>query len=232
MIALAVVLLAGVQDDKPKNEAEELFKAMSEKIVKASTLSVKLEGKIESSLEEEDNELNGRIHLKKGNKARIEIETLRKGRERKLMLVSDGKRVKGEKFFERGATIETPQKLNELISGSMPRAPVFYLTFFPVAGGPNGEEPKAEEIFKTSDYKMGAKKRVGDRDAQVVEYTLEIVGEENKVAVQVWIDVETKLPMKRSFKVVSASREIEIDETFAELKVDGTIEDQTFELKD
>jgi hypothetical protein len=84
--------------------------------------------------------------------------------------------------------------------------------------------------LRASDFKLGRKQKVGDRQTQAVEYNSTVLGAKEPMATIVWIDVETKVPLKRSFRMKEGGKEGTMTETFSNVKLDGKIDPKKFEL--
>ena len=80
----------------------------------------------------------------------------------------------------------------------------------PMGRSSDGEDPlKADKFDKdkvvtVSDFKLGKKEKVGDKEAQAVEYQVGLGGK--KFPATVWIDLKTNLPLSASFRSPSATR--------------------------
>src|SRR5262249_879396 len=89
------------------------------------------------------------------------------------------------------------------------------------------------ELFvplKISEFKLGSKQKVGNRQAQPVEYNSTIKDTKKSMTTVVWIDIETKLPLRREFRMKEGGMEGALIETFTDVKLDGKIDPKKFEL--
>ena len=86
---------------------------------------------------------------------------------------------------------------------------------------------------------LGKREKVGEHDAQVVEYQLTCKVESEKnwkgsnatLAVKLWLDVKTGLPLKRSITgKIDNIDEIAITETYTKFVIDEKIDEKRFEL--
>ena len=73
------------------------------------------------------------------------------------------------------------------------------------------------------------KEKVGEQEAQVVRYNLFLRGKV-KLSVRVWLDAETKLPLKRVTTIPGKGAQITVTETFTRLTLNPKIEPKAFEL--
>ena len=94
------------------------------------------------------------------------------------------------------------------------------------------EKAGVKGIFRTSALKLGKKEKVGEHDAQVVEYQLDIKSEfaNEALAVKLWLDVSTGLPLKRSVTGKFHDKEIDIVETYSKFVIDEKIDEKRFEI--
>jgi hypothetical protein len=91
------------------------------------------------------------------------------------------------------------------------------------------EEIKPGEVFVPTDFKLGKKEKVGEHEAQAVEYTFKPpFGEMPSVVV--WIDLKTQLPLKRAVTEKTGNQKRTYIETFTKLNLDGKIDPKQFEL--
>ncbi|HEU4338796.1 MAG TPA: hypothetical protein VFS19_01905 [Planctomycetota bacterium] len=228
LLALFAAILLPPQE---KNEAEELYKKMEEKIVNAKTFQVKCRGKLASG----NVDLIGRDTLWSGQLIVDEENRIRLDMEEETRPIFDGKTVKsftsnGSKAVFVKATTErkevrfdTPPTVGRLIRARFARFG------FRSAIGSSETEANAKEDpgseFPASDFKLGRKETVRDRECQAVEYTL-TRKDKRTSSVTVWIDVATFEPLKRMTITVNSGS----GETCAEFKFDEKIDAAKFEV--
>lgn len=227
VLALACAVLLGratlpaAADDG--KEAEKLYQQMEEKVAKAKSIEMSFEVEIASPGQKEKGTIKGSLALAEGNKMRLEYKTKLMGMEGDATLISDGKKEvalsAGRPLGEAGPT---PKDLERKARRAV--SPNGF--FFGLLLGTPGGVPD----LKASDFKLGKRQKVGDRQAQAVEYTSTIKGDKNAMATVVWIDLETKVPLKRSFRMKEGDREISMSEMFSGVKLDGKIDPKKFEL--
>ena len=72
--------------------------------------------------------------------------------------------------------------------------------------------------FEASNLRMGKKEKVGDREAQVVEYTLKdkdgIIVMENRM----WIDLERNIPLKYSVTATRGKLKVTVNEVYERIE--------------
>ena len=219
LFAVLAVLLVLPQE---KNEAETLFRKMEEKVLAAKTVQLKMTGE----MKEAGLALSGDYLLGESGKIAVHLKGKQGDQEVFAKLTSDGKRIRLEESG-RG-----PAELFDSADGVGKAARQCF-----AAAGLMGtldqlnRDGKIKDLDKrlmvASAFKLGAKEKVGEREAQIVEYVLgtKAAPEEGSTAV-VWIDIATTLPIKRSFRNVQMT----LVENYSDLKLDEKIDDAKFEL--
>jgi outer membrane lipoprotein-sorting protein len=175
------------------SDAEKLFNAMGKQLSGAKGMEMMVDWKIKSSNGEGKGRLT--ITLAEGNKSSVSFETHFPDRPRaKISVVSNGTKMKAESSDVKMPLIEeTPRNLN-----------VKLLQAFQRAGASTGllsaflvRKTKIEEQFPISEMMMGKKERINERDAQLLRYKLKTGRQKSQVSVEIWLDAETALPLKR-----------------------------------
>ena len=203
-----------------KNEAEELFKRMEDKIAKAKAVHLKATGEMDMM----KFSLSGEMNLGEGGKMRVELEGQSGEREMKASLVSDGKRLRLESTDKgKPREFDISDKLTALSRACLARGG--FLGTLDSFDNEKSVNAEADDLFAASAFKMGAREKVGERDAQSVEYKLDKKGHRTTEAA-VWIDVETRLPLKRTLK----KGPVTLTETYSDFTLDEKIDPAKFEL--
>ena len=83
-------------------------------------------------------------------------------------------------------------------------------------------------VSKTSDFALGKMEMVGKREAQVVTYKFTLGDTDNKADAQVWLDKETKLPLKRVFTITEANG-LRVEEVY-DIRINVDIDAKKFAL--
>jgi outer membrane lipoprotein-sorting protein len=205
---------------------EDLFKTMEEKIVKAKTLEavqiVSIEGPNKAKVT-----LN--LALAEGNKANVSIDVETEGKTPgPFGVISDGKHIKPVPAPFLATSEPTPKQLNEVYAVLLTRLGIV---------GINEKELLLKEFDRNkalavSDFKLGKKEKVGDKEAQAVEYvvSLDVGSRKGKIPVTVWLDPKTNLPLKRSKIVEENDKKATVTEVFKELKLGEKIDPKKFEF--
>jgi outer membrane lipoprotein-sorting protein len=214
------------------SEAEKLFRKMEKKLSEAKSLRVALDGTAEG-IEDLRGALKykGTMILAQGNKARFEMEVEIEGKKQRTALVSDGTKMIGDIAEEGKRPRDTPKKFFEVTIG-------FFKHGGPVAGhvfsssGPEGNETFAR--FKPSAFKLGQKEKIGQRQAQVIEYKLTLENapkeaEKLTLSEKLWLDAATNLPLKRVF-TGKLKKEFTYTEKYSEFTVNPKLDAKLFEL--
>jgi outer membrane lipoprotein-sorting protein len=213
------------------NEAEQLFRRMEAKLVAAKTVECQAEVKMKA---EKEVALKGTLLLAEGNKLRLEVVEEEGGKTEKGTLVSDGTTMAavGDLPTKRPADTAPPW-LAGSTRAALVRASLTVPTDFFVrrSAAKSLEFLWVNGTFRLSDFKLGKKETVGDREAQVVEYKLVLVGLYSRpIAVQLWIDTKTGLPLQRVLTAGTGDRQMTITESYPKLTLDEKIDPKQFEL--
>ncbi|HEU4339725.1 MAG TPA: hypothetical protein VFS19_06625 [Planctomycetota bacterium] len=213
LLAALVLVLVPLQD---KNEAETLFRKMEEKILKAKTLRAKLAGE----MKEKKFTITGEFLADEGSKVRIEIEGKGEEEVRKALVICDGKKLSFT--AEAPVTFEVPETFGKLMRASLARGG--FLSALEFADRESKAKTDPEEAYKVTGFKMEAREKVGDREAQAVSYTVTRKGRD--AAATLWIDISTQLPLKRVLKVDTVT----LTESYSDVRVDEKIDAAKFEI--
>jgi outer membrane lipoprotein-sorting protein len=214
LLLLPVVLLAFAEDGK---EAEKLFRAAEKKLLEADSVQISFTETTTSDTQK--TKTKGTLLLSRGNKVRYEMEQKGsvefKGKTRdasgSYLMVCDGSRVKwarGAGAQPRGISIgQDARKQFESMAVKVStriglQSGFFWLRLWSFAV----KEADPDELMKLSDFSLGRKEKVGDREARVIEYKV-TTGAESRIGtifiVQLWLDSETNLPLKRVVRIGS-----------------------------
>ncbi len=232
-IMSATLLVATIPVFAQENEAEKLFRSMEKKIRAAKSL--KVVSAAEAEFGGKVTKLKATGQFAEGNKSRIDAESDDGSRQMKLLFISDGKQtgklIPGPvpQFADSGAT---KAKHNESLIAAVARAGMVAS----VKIAEEGELLDLEKIMPLSEFKLGAKERVGAAEAQIVEFVLTFDGKQ-RTPIQVWIDTKTMLPLKRAMqserKMPGTGEMIKgerITETYTEFLLDPKLDAKVFEL--
>ena len=217
LLALVAVALLLPQE---KNEAEALFKKMEEKIAKSKTFQLKFSGELQPA----KMAVTGHLLSDEGNRMRLDLEGKVEGQTHTATMISDGKKLRFKSSDKpEPKVLDVPETF-----GPLSRACISRGGFFGMLDSLDNEEglkAKADDHFLPSAFKLGAKEKVGDREAQAVDYRL-VKENHPETQVTIWIDTQTNLPLKRSLKMGDMS----LTETYSDCKVDEKLDAAKFEL--
>ncbi len=226
------------RDGQTPNAAEKLFRQMEAKVAKAKTLECDFDIKGE----ETNYSAKGKLLLADGNKMRLEMTSEEGGTVNDLVVVDGAKVFKSHnKMGKPGPkSIDDVSKDDNL--DAQGRAAIshsgwtgwWYFTIAQRPGKPEGKPFKsADDFFGIADFKLGNKEMVGQREAQVVQYTMTAkTGDANQAVFQVsvWIDVQTQLPLKRVLRSKDKDGRRTVTETYTKLVLNEKIDPKQFEL--
>jgi outer membrane lipoprotein-sorting protein len=220
---LPAVLLALAQGE---NRAEKLFRESEKKLAEADQVQITVESTLEGTPEK--GHLKGTLLLANGNKASMVVQGNLRGEEFKMIAVSNGSKMKMEvTMLKPQEEQNTPKDFNAMIAGSFSRVGVLagFRTRIQQAGE---KEPGLDDLFNVSDFVLGKKEKVGEREAQVIDYKL-VMDNRDTAESTIWLDTETKLPLKRVFSSKNDNESLRITETY-QIRLNSKIDGKKFEL--
>jgi outer membrane lipoprotein-sorting protein len=224
LLALTVGLLLAAnapKDEGANNEAKKLFRAMEDKLANAKALDCVFEIKMDPM------SYKGSLFLAEGNKARLEINEATKERPMRCRLASDGARLSyQDNGLSHPNVSDTPKDLNRDILTWVARPGVF-LSQAPL---PDVKADDAKDRFPVSDFKLGNKEKVGELEAQRLEYRLAVKGQESNYLVVIWLDLKTGLPLKRTVSPWEAKEKMVLVENYTKLTLDQKVDAKNFDL--
>ena len=205
---LPVVLLALVQGE---NQAEKLFRESEKKLAEMDQVQITVESTLEGTPKK--GHLKGTLLLAKGNKASMVVQGNLRGEELKVNLVSNGIKMKMEiTGLMPQEEQDTPKDFNAMFAGSFSRVGV--LAGFRSRAQQAGEkEPGLDDLFKVSDFVLGKKEKIGERETQVIDYKL-LMDNRDTAESTIWFDMETKLPLKRVLNSKNNNETLRVTETY------------------
>jgi outer membrane lipoprotein-sorting protein len=216
--AWVLLLALSPQED---NKAEKLFREMEGKMKKAKTLECVFEATFSP-----EGSVKGSLALAEGNRLRLEASG-KVERQMEMMIISDGTKLVAVSNKERGEEREVPKSLNEMALAWFMRAGSMGLLDAP--GGTKNSD--VNTLLPVSSFKLGKEKKLDGRNAQTIAYELSIKGTKSVIAVVVWLDPKTNLPLKRVLAIDKGGGDkITITETYTRLTLDEKIDTKKFEL--
>jgi outer membrane lipoprotein-sorting protein len=211
------------------NEAEKLFRDMEKKVTSAKSLECALEGKISGA---NNLSIKGSLAFEEGNKTHLEMNNDFAGKATTYTIISDGTKMQASVDGKSQGKQDTPKELGEARKVMFARAGLL-VPFFSFSAGPPDKadkELKVDDLFKVADFKLGKKEKIGDHEAQEIQYTLTTKTTKEPLTVHLWIDTKTNLPLKRVFTVPMGDNKGTMTETYSKLILDGKIDPKKFEL--
>jgi len=217
------------------DRAKQLFQEMEGRLAKAQTLECVFEITDEFAAPGDPRTkllLKGSLFLAEGNRARQEINERADGAPLFHMLVSDGIRwwwhdkgspphlVNKKPYAHLNADYLTALARMGLSLANLPLPPV--------------EAADSKERFPVSGFRLGPKEKIGEREAQRLEYQLFIKGQkapngkDAPFSVTVWLDPQTSLPIQRV--VVQDVLGMRITESYGKLILNGKVDAKRFGL--
>jgi outer membrane lipoprotein-sorting protein len=224
---IALFLTAVAQD----NDAEKLFKSMSAKIDKAKTLEIAFEAVIGKGGKE--GEIKGSVLIAEGGKLRFDARAMFDQKADRMILISDGTTLRA--INRDGAPRDNPVPKNFMPAILKSVKNVGVLTGFLITreGRADARDIKLDDLFKTSDFKLGAKEKIGDKATQSLEYKVSFHadGKDITSTVILWLDAKTHVPARHVLKAkIQGEGEIIITQNYTTFRLDGKLDAKQFEL--
>lgn len=228
MLFTLAVLAAGAAaaDDA---DAKALFAKMEAAVLKAKTYQTHL-AVTASTAAEAMADLKGRVLVAEGNKLRMEFDGKIQGKAETLSFVSDGAKMRLSGKDKPGRDQDVEKEIGKILLASASRTGVFFPLFFAAEASGKKEPFDVDTDLAVSDFKYGKKEKVGDAEAQAVEYTLKARGTREPIAVAVWIDPKTSLPVKRTLTVKEGKETVTLTETYTKTALGEKIDEKEFAL--
>ena len=222
-----VLALSSMALAQAGNDAEKMFRTMEKKIAGSKTLQLTVDSAMESS--KGKGKLTGSVLLAQGNKVRLELTGNFSGKPFAMKLVSDGTKMRAESDMVKAPAVKNTEKdLGADLSAGLSRAGVFAGLLIGRSSRPGQKAAPLDAHLKASNFALGKKEKDGERQTQVIDYVLTI-GPGEKLNVQLWLDTDTQLPLKRVMSGQKGKEKVRITETY-EVKVDEKVDDQKFAL--
>lgn len=229
---MLIALLALLQE----TDADALLKQMEEKLAKAKTISVQFASDLSingSSM----GTWEGGFKAADANRVRISAKG-KLMKELSYLLVCDGKKEKNVDL-SRDATNAASAARRDASVAALSRFGIgtgLFLGFVKSGLGPHEEE--TAEAVKLSDAKTAGTEEVDGRKADVVTLKATLTRKagllkevKDEVAQTIWIDAETRLPLKRAMSVKPAQgAERVLVETYSKWSLDAALEDADFKV--
>lgn len=151
------------------------------------------------------------------------------GPDANLTLISNGEKMTAlhDKSVKQQTT---PKWLNDAYRATLTRSGLAVPLLYVHRVGEEPKEFKVDDEFKVSDFQLGKKEMVGDREVQAIKYNLRVKEFPEPLATTVWIDTKTNLPLKRAIMTQKGDDKISITETYTKLNLDVKIDPKMFEL--
>jgi len=226
MYASLVLLL--IVPGAEANEAEQLFRQMEAKVMKAKNVGCTFETNTDVGVPVQ-NSMKGTLLIADGNKFWSEAKIVVPDKMDTVTMVSDGSKMVMRSGAFSVKPEDVPKRFGEAVRASFIRCGL--LAPMLIMGKIGDNEFKADDVWQVADFKLGKKAMVGQDEAQLIEYTLTIKKpQELTVMMTVWIDTKTQLPLKRVARGTTAELKITVTETYSKWSLDEKIDPKQFEL--
>jgi outer membrane lipoprotein-sorting protein len=207
-----------------ENDAEKLFRQMEKKVKAAKTIQIRFD--LTLKFFGADGTLKGTSVFGEADKLRLDAKGSMAGQNIEVTAIGDGTKMHLIDREKAQTKVEdSPKGVGGYFRAVLPRIGIFS----GIEDASKGKElPNVDEYFKVSDFKLGAKEKVGNAETRLVEYTVLFRGKD-KGSVKVWINTKSTLPAKLEIRAEAGGVTIEILETYTEYALDGKLDAKLFE---
>jgi hypothetical protein len=231
LVTLVLLTSAALSAAGQENQAEKLYRGMEKTLRTAKTLRVSFDLVFtpgpSAGAENKPLNVKGVLLLGEGDMLRLEFAVGAV----KLLTVSDGTNLaRSAPDPARAPSVQkTPKGLGSSYRSAT--ALVGLGLAAEILGGARDFFGRPPEHFTASDFKLGAKERVGKVETQIIEYSVTEKSDDQprKGRVKVWLDMQTKLPLKLSL-TTNAVTVSAITELYREFTLNPTLEEKVFAL--
>ena len=229
MTSAALILVAPLLSSPAQGDAEDIFRECRKQFREAKTLQFKFTSV--TTLGDREDKTVGTVHLGQDNKARIALRRERPGSTYTEEMISSGAKM---------IRIHSRDGRRQLLDA--PKTLIGDCRFLLLRLGAN--EDRLGKIFRgrylksrhrltgmqVSEFRRGAREKVGDREAQEIRYTLGYEGRGGGLEMRLWIDLETKLPLKRIVTIKGRPGIPPIVERYTEFRLNEKLAPVLFEI--
>jgi hypothetical protein len=230
-LVLCIVILLACAPALPAgepNEAEKLFRAMEKKINSVKTIECRFEGKKQVNFDK--GEFKGTLLLGEGNKCYLEGTMMSlPGLIEKGTTICDGTKMYVITDGKPAAVHDAPKDLNAQIRAALAQTGLRLQASVSINGTLHDLKQFLAPDRKSTEFRLGKKGKVGGKESHWIQYTLP-GGVGSDIRVNLWLDAETDLPLKRTLNWSSLTSTIYITETYTDLILDGKIDAKKLEL--
>jgi outer membrane lipoprotein-sorting protein len=241
-MAAAVPAFGQAQKPSGDERAKHLFQKMEDRLASVKTLdsSLVIIAQISEGTQTKQFDLVGSLTVADGD--RVHIELKKKTADADDLpgvpfqrMISDGKRMLVQDSGMPKPMIhdKLPENFKTEILTELARSG-FFLPTLPL---PPVEATDNKDRFPVSEFKLGPKEKIGDRETQRLDYRFDVKGqkepsgEDAPLRASVWIDLKTTLPLKRviTWKFMGAQA-MAVTENYEKLVTDEKPDTAKFEI--
>jgi outer membrane lipoprotein-sorting protein len=223
LIALALVALAAPAFAQ-ENEAEKIYRGFEKKLKSAKAYKVAFE---QESAKDSTLKVKGEVTVAAGNKLKMSFEGTEGDKPIAGLFVSDGTKLIQRFNKVATRTDDSPEQLTPYFTGYL----AFAGLYVALDEALRPRKQMSPERYKLTGFKLGAKEKVAGRDAQIVEFKLEVPRGDGKPTVKIWFDVQTQEPLKRFLQVEDEGKVyFRTTEYYTNWQFDPKLKDEEFQL--
>jgi outer membrane lipoprotein-sorting protein len=228
LLVVPLLLAASVEPAQEGNEATKLYQAMVDKITAAKSLKVvvEMQGTPFGANKTTEPRFKQTIWIAEGNKVRWAFEQPLKDKvDSNGLAVCDGKQL----FFQ-SALANLKRDVDAGFSAQLVDSLAKHGCWVAIARLNEAVDPqgKAFTPLVASNFKLGAKEKLGDKQVQVLTYLVREKGGRpaDGGSYSIWIDTKSQLPAK---VVLDGANNFRVQETYVEWQLDPKLEAKLFD---
>ena len=210
--------------------AAEVFAEIEERLYKAQSLRLEWDVRAEGALEAE---LKGKLELD-AVMASVRGEGSFKGKDQSLLLVGDGETLRGRSSIPGTLEVPQPKELRDaLLVGLMRMGILHNLAMLTSNVAPDRSAGGVREWVETVEHSWGDENKSSTIEGRVaVPLDFGIVVDGDPVAnARLWIDVETRLPLRREQNVEFPGGTMKVVEIYSACELAATIDAGSFKFE-
>jgi len=233
--SLVLVLIAPLNQrarDRARSEpeAEELFNRMEKQCLDAESLQCTFEGKME--IGGKPFPYSGSLKVAKGNKVRLEYTKEMGGLAEKKTAIADGDQMVTISHGKRTEPTKAPKWLSQAVLTAFTRDCIEIVMpgwFDYFESGEERVPDDFKDMFFMSQLVMAGTQRLAGKEVRTVKYRLKSKGDDWPL--QLLLDAESDLPIKRILTFHAGEDEVKVTETYGAIKLNEKIDEREFDIK-
>ncbi|HYV37427.1 MAG TPA: hypothetical protein VE988_17100 [Gemmataceae bacterium] len=226
LLAMALLTLPVPVSAQP-NEAEKIFRAFEKKLTDAKA-AYKIAFEYEGANPGPRFKAKGELLIANGDQIKLTYTATEGGIEIAGSIVSNGQKMKVEGGGKDVMAAANPQ-LTKYVKGYLPYMPAGGI-FVAIEAAERGKPEDAPDKIKATGFKLAGKEKIGNKETQIVEFTVDRLYGNGPVQCKIWFDVKTNMPLKRVFDMKEDGMAMRLVEQYASWEIDPKLTGDEFKL--